>query len=155
MAKRGTTRSFLATVQRSVAKMEANSEEIYQNICLEFYNALSAATPVDTGNLRNSLVASVGGNQQMVTGPGMNPSDSAYRGGAETSIANIMGVKVGDKVSYMYHAPYFRRLEYGFVGFDSLGRYYNQPGRFWVKRVGSQYRSIARSVAARFNMEMK
>lgn len=155
MAKRGTTRSFLATVRRSVEKMEANSEDIYRNICLEFYNRLAKATPVLTGNLRNSLVASVGGNQQMVTGPGNTSGDMAFRGGAETSIANIMSVKIGDKVSYMYNATYFRRLEYGFVGYDSLGRYYDQPGRFFAKSVGAQYRSIARSVAASFRMQMK
>lgn len=155
MAKRGTTRSFLADVRRGIENLEESAEVIFQNICLEFFNRLSAATPVLTGNLRNSLVVSVGGGQQLVTGPGNNPSDATYRSGAETSIANIMNVKIGDKVSYMYQATYFLRIEYGFVGYDSLGRYYNQPGRFFAKGVGAQYRSIARRVAASFKMQVK
>ena len=32
------------------------------------------------------------------------------------------------------NAAYARRIEYGFVGEDSLGREYNQKGRFFVRK---------------------
>lgn len=155
MAKAGTTRGFVQAVNKWTKETEERSETAFQNTVLEFYDALRDATPVDTGNLRNSLVASVGGSQQMVTGPGLNSSDSGFRSGAETSIANIMNAKLGDRISFLYSATYARRLNYGFTGYDSLGRYYNQPGRFWIQRVGAQYRSIARRVATALRMQMK
>lgn len=155
MARRGTTRGFLQSVNKWTKETEERSEEAYQNGALDFFDALSAATPVDTGNLRNSLIAQVGDNISTVTGPGNTSSDSTYRSGAEDSIRNIMNLKLGDKVSYVYLAPYFRRLNYGLSGFDSLGRYYNQSGRFWVEQVGSQYRSIMRRAATRLKMASK
>ena len=155
MAKRGTTRGFLNSVSAWTRATEERSNEAFRNGALDFYDALSDATPVLTGNLRNSLVATVGGSTTTVTGPGRNPSDSAYRGGAEQSIANIMNAKVGDRISYMYGATYFRRLNYGFTGFDSIGRFYSQAGRFWVQTVGARYRSIMRAAATRLRMNMK
>lgn len=152
----GTTRGFLQAVNKWTRETEERSETALQNTALEFYDALRDATPVDTGNLRNSLIASVNGPAAAtVTGPGNNPSDASFRSGAEQSIGNIMNAKLGDKISYVYLATYARRLNYGFVGFDSLGRFYNQAGRFWIERVGSQYRSIARRVATALRLQSK
>ena len=155
MAKRGTTRGFVDSVNQWTRETEERSEQAFRNGALDFYDALADATPVLTGNLRNSLVATVNGETSIVTGPGSNPSDSTFRGGAETSISNIMGAKLGDRISFMYNAPYVRRLNYGFTGYDSLGRFYNQAGRFWIQRVGARYRSIMRAAATRLRMQMK
>lgn len=152
----GTTRGFLAAVNKWTKETEERSTEAFQNGALDFYDELSKATPVLTGNLRNSLVAQVNGEGvNTVTGPGSNATDSTYRSGAEQSISAIMGLKLGDKVSYVYHATYFRRLNYGFTGFDRLGRYYNQAGRFWVQTVGMRYRSIMRAAATRLRIASK
>ena len=131
------------------------SEMAFQNGLLDFYDALADETPVKTGNLRNSLVATVNGNTTTVTGPGNTSQDSTYRSGAESSIANIMSAKLGDKVSFFYNATYARRVNNGFVGFDSLGRYFNQAGRFWIERVGARYKPIMRGAATRLKMAMK
>lgn len=155
MAKRGTSRGFVQAVNKWTLATEQRSNEAFRNGALNFYDELSKATPVLTGNLRNSLVATVNGNTSSVTGPGNSSSDSTFRSGAETSIANIMNAKIGDKISYMYNATYFRRLNYGFTGFDSLGRYYNQAGVFWIQTVGARYRSIMRAAATRLRMKMK
>lgn len=152
----GTTRGFLQAVNKWTREQEERSETALQNTALEFYDALKNATPVDTGNLRNSLIASVNGPASAtVTGPGNSPSDDTFRSGAEQSIANIMSAKLGDRISYVYGATYARRLNYGFVGYDSLGRFFNQAGRFWIERVGSQYRSIARRVATALRLASK
>lgn len=155
MAKRGTTRGFSQAVNKWTLATKERSNEAFRNGALDFYDALSAATPVDTGNLRNSLVATVNGSTATVTGPGASSSDSTFRSGAETSISNIMSAQIGDRISYMYNATYVLRVNYGFVGFDSLGRYYNQPGRFWIQSVGARYKSIMRAAATRLGMKMK
>ena len=152
----GTTRGFLASVSKWTKETEERSLEAFQNGALDFYDELSAATPVLTGNLRNSLVARVGGEgTQTVTGPGLTPSDDTTRSGASQSIAAIMSAKLGDRISYIYNATYARRLNYGFTGTDSLGRMYNQAGKFWIERVGGRYRSIMRAAASRLRMKMK
>lgn len=151
----GTKRGFVQAVNKWTRETQERSEQAFRNGALDFYDALARETPVLTGNLRNSLVAHVGGVTQTVTGPGANPSDSTFRGGAEQSIANIMNAKLGDKISYVYHATYARRLNLGFVGFDKLGRFFNQPGRFWIERVGSRYRSIMRAAATRLRLAVK
>lgn len=152
----GTTRGFLQAVNKWTREQEERSETALQNTALEFYNELRDATPVDTGNLRNSLIASVNGPAAAtVTGPGSSPSDSSFRSGAEQSIANIMTAKLGDKISYVYSATYARIQNYGYVGYDSAGRFRNVAGKFWIERVGSQYRSIARRVATALRLQSK
>lgn len=151
----GTTRGFLQAVNKWTKATEERSTEAYQNGAIDFYDALSRETPVLTGNLRNSLVAHVGDATMTVTGPGLTSGDNTNRSGASESIANIMRAKLGDRISYVYHATYARRLNNGFFGVDSLGRSYNQAGRFWIERVGAQYRSIMRAAATRLRMDMK
>lgn len=151
----GTTRGFLKSINQWSQETQQKSEDAYRNGALDFYDALERATPVLTGNLRNSLVAHVGDATGTVTGPGANSGDDTFRSGASESIANIMRAKIGDKITYVYHATYARRLNNGFVGTDRLGRFYNQAGRFWIERVGSQYRTIMRAAATRLRMAMK
>lgn len=147
----GTTRGFLQAVSKWTKQTEARSEAAFQNGLLDFYDALSAATPVLTGNLRNSLVASLngGGAISTVTGPGNTPSDSTFRSGASQSIATIMSAKIGDRVSFRYGAVYAMRVNYGFTGVDAAGRMVSQPGRFWIESVGARWRSIMRNAATR------
>lgn len=44
---------------------------------------------------------------------------------------------------------YARRVNYGFTGFDSKGRYYNQPGRHMVEHVIAELPALADQVVAR------
>lgn len=152
----GTTRGFLSSIAKWEKGTMDAARDVFRNGALDFYDALAAATPVDTGNLRNSLVAHKNGiNISTVTGPGDTSSDSTFRSGASQSIATIMSLELGDKVTFVYHASYARRLNYGFTGYDSLGRFYNQPGRFWIERVGARYKSIMRASASRFGFKLK
>lgn len=155
MAKRGTTRGFSRQVNKWTLETEQRSEDAFRNGLLDFYDELRAATPVDTGNLRDAWVASDNGRAMTVTGPGDSPGQSSGRSGISQSVATIMAAKLGDRVSFMNHATYFLRLERGFVGPDSLGRVYNQPGRWFAARVGARYRSIMRAAATRLRMAMK
>ena len=145
----GTNRSFLSSVNKWVKETEERSDDAFRDGSSDFYDALRNNTPVLTGNLRDSLVAHVNsrGDETTVTGPNFS--------GAAISKANLASLKIGDRVSYVYHATYARRQNLGFVGLDSLGRYYNQAGKFWIERVGASYRSIMRAAATRNKMRMK
>lgn len=41
-----------------------------------------------------------------------------------------------------YTVPYARRVNYGFVGTDSLGRKYNQPGQHFLDQVVADWETI-------------
>lgn len=80
-------------------------------------------SPVDTGFLRNSF--------QITLNTLPNIGDTGIGiGGLSGAIA---GIKLSDTVYLSFTASYAMRLEYGFEGMDSLGRLYNQSGRFWVR----------------------
>ena len=90
--------------------------------------------PVDTGFLRNTFVAGANGAQNL-TGP------DAY-------VLAIAGADLGGSVFGGWTAAYALRMEYGFVGTDSRGRTYNQPGNFFALNASQQWQAIvARNVA--------
>ncbi len=109
---------------------------------LDFAIELNEAAPIDTGFLRSSLTAGINGN--IPQGPNA-AYGSVYNDQRLLSV--IDQLKLGDRITLVYQAPYARRLEYGFSGYDSLGRYYNQAGRFWISATGAKYRSIMRRAA--------
>jgi hypothetical protein len=49
---------------------------------------------------------------------------------------------------------YAKRLEYGFVGTDSLGRYYNQPGRFFVTDTCKRWPQIVQKVTSDLGVKL-
>lgn len=69
--------------------------------------------PVKTGNLARSVVVSTTPPNVVTTGP--------ISGNISSGIADI---KPGDTIYIGYQANYARRMNYGYVGTDSLGRYY-------------------------------
>ena len=80
-------------------------------------------SPVDTGFLRNSFNITLNA----------LPSIGDTGIGLEGISGAIAGIKLTDTVYLNFTASYAMRLEYGFEGKDSLGRLYNQSGRFWVR----------------------
>lgn len=92
--------------------------------------------PVDTGNLRRSLLASTS-------------AMPAIRSGSETfsdnsgQIALVVGSASANDTLYLgFQAAYARRMEYGFVGEDSLGRNYNQAGNHFVSLAVQKWQQI-------------
>lgn len=79
------------------------------------------------------------------------PTGRGARGVNPTSRLNFVAaqIQIGDVYYLGNTAKYARRLEYGFVGTDSLGRTFNQAGRFWVQGVMNQATAIAREAAIR------
>lgn len=99
--------------------------------------------PYDQGFLRASLVVLVNKDPPAPDRTQENSSNS-YNA-AEIQLA-IAGAVAGDRIVAAYTMEYARRLEYGFVGTDSLGRQYNQAGIGWTAKATQQWKQIVREV---------
>lgn len=144
MARRGpgTTRGFVQSVRKWAKECEENALETTKRAALDFRDHMLELTPIDTGNLRSSLVLGLNGNTP--SGP-----HNAYMSDDNETRARavVASMQIGDKVSFDYLAPYANRVNYGFHGQDSLGRMYNQTGRFWIQEAGADWPKIVRRAA--------
>lgn len=119
------------------------SDEVQRSVLRVFHRAATllgeelakprpeGATPHLTGNLIRSLLAKV--NDTVSVGG----SDDEYSG-TDVGLA-IAGAALGDSVTLGFQANYARRQNYGFVGEDKLGRYYNQSGAHFVERAAAMW----------------
>lgn len=90
--------------------------------------------PVVTGELRDSLVIDAGG--RLLIGA------EAYR--ELTTLPPFKG-----NIRWGWTVPYANRINYGFTGMDSIGRYYNQAGVHYIEYGESLAPRIARDEARR------
>jgi hypothetical protein len=132
------TQPFDVQIAQWVAKAKGRTREF----CIEFVQDLAEevvrATPVKTGFLRASWWASIG-----------TPT-SAAGGGSVAAMSLVAAAIVPGDVYYMMNgAAYAMRVEYGFIGQDSLGRNYNQPPRAFVRGTVARAGDIAEAAAAR------
>lgn len=96
--------------------------------------------PIDTGNLRRSLMAST------TAMPSVKQDQSEFTDqGVEMVIA---GAELGGTVYLGFQANYALRMEYGFVGADSLGRMYNQAGFGFVSATAQRWLQIVAEAEA-------
>lgn len=98
--------------------------------------------PIKTGFLRATGQAGIGA---MPTGP-TQPGEGKPQTGAYTLVIN--NAKVGDTLYFGWTAAYARRMEYGFVGTDSLGRTYNQAGFGFVRLAVQNWQQTVKQVIA-------
>ena len=133
--------SFSAQVDEWVRQTERRLEMVFkESVQTLFEEAQKPAgeggnMPIDTGFLRNSFVAGLNGTTSL-SGP------DAY-------IAAIAGANIGDVIFGGWTAAYARRIEFGFVGKDSLGRNYNQTGRGFARKAAMRWPQIVRESADR------
>lgn len=93
--------------------------------------------PFDTGNLARSIQASTSAMPTTAAGPFAGSNVGAVTATLQPDQAIWIG----------YQAAYARRMNYGFVGADSLGRVYNQAGNYFVEGAILQWRSfVAESI---------
>jgi hypothetical protein len=59
--------------------------------------------------------------------------------GPDVYVTAIAGMEIGEVMRFGWTAPHAMRMEMGFVGEDSLGRTYNQAGRYFVSRNAEQF----------------
>lgn len=153
------TKSFTDQVQEWADKTKSNLEWVFRESASRVIREMQRVgpsvahpgggdgghLPVDLGFLRASLIATL---NAPATGVKVNNGDVhvSYSEGPTQLI--ILGAKLGDSIFAVYTAAYARRMEYGFVGNDSLGREYHQSGYGFVRLAVQQWPHIVQAVVA-------
>ena len=125
---------FKLSLQKWAGGVKDKLEAIARQSCMELAERVVNATPVDTGFLRGSWQPSIGG-------------PASFGAQAETIAAVVSGLKLGEVFMMRNNAVYAMRIEYGFVGTDSLGRHYNQQGRYFVTQNVAAWPTIVADMA--------
>lgn len=121
------------SIEQQRAVISASIQDVIEAAQLPV--AQGGRMPVDTGALRNSLVSELNG--------------SEVARGAESYTLVAAQIEPGDTARFGWTAEYSLRVEYGFVGEDSLGRTYNQQGKFFVEGAAAQWQGIVAKNAGR------
>jgi hypothetical protein len=135
--------SLRAWQEKTTAQLQALARVATQDLAERVIDD----TPVDTGNL-------VGNWQPSLSAPNLEVTDGALGNGYAQSalVATIQQFKAGEVFYYTNNAAYARRIEFGFVGPDSLGRVYNQAGRYMVTKAVAAWDSIVDGAAVKLGM---
>jgi hypothetical protein len=138
--------SFAAQVSEWCQQVEGAAEAVFQTAAQAVANevreplASGGRMPIDTGNLRRSLMASTSAM------PTIKPDQETFSdSGLELVIA---GAELGSTVYLGFQAAYAARMNFGFVGEDSLGRVYNQTGFGFVDAVAQRWPQIVAAAEA-------
>ena len=94
--------------------------------------------PFKVGNLARSLLASKQGMPNVADGP--------FAGSNIGLVAATL--KADETVFIGYQAIYAARMNYGYVGADSLGRVYNQQGNYFIEGAVAQWPEIVKAAVA-------
>ena len=128
--------------RRAQAQILAVKRGAVQELAKEMTTTIpnGGRVPVKTGNLARSLVMSTG------TIPMTAKAGTVFA--SQDFGADLLNVELGETVYLGYQANSARRMNYGFVGTDSLGRNYNQAGHGFVEAAAAKWPSIVARVAA-------
>lgn len=139
---------FLATVTEWTKDVEFLLTRIFRESVKEL--AVELLTPVQqggllpyrTGNLQRSFWLST--SSFAVTAANQQKFD-----GMQDFVSVADSLYIGDVAYLSLRAAYARRRNYGFVGEDSLGRFYNDEGTGFVERTALAWPSIVDRVTRR------
>lgn len=124
-------------LDRMLAIFQTSAEMIFNDM-----TEPGGRVPRVSGNLARSVIAST----EMM--PTIKPEAQDYPDTSAESIGVILGVDLGETVYIGFQAAYAARVNYGFVGTDSLGRLYNQMGRGFVEAAQQDWpQTVARAEA--------
>lgn len=143
----GDGQSFAAQVSEWASAELDRAEAVFQTAAQDVANEVrnpvadGGRMPVKTGNLRRSLMASTS-TMPLIREGAQQFSDA----GVEMVIA---GAELGGTVYLGFQAAYAARLNYGFVGEDSIGRTFNQTGYGFVDAVSQRWPQIVAAAEAR------
>lgn len=121
---------FDVQVDRWIDKAKGRATDAYRATALLALARVQQLTPVDTGYLRAHWTISL--DADVVPGRLENP---------EEVVSNL---QLGEPFYIVNPTVYARRIEYGFVGEDSLGRHYNEKGRHMMVQTIQEMPIIAR-----------
>lgn len=124
-------------LDRMLAIFQTSAEMIFNDM-----TEPGGRVPRVSGNLARSAIAST----EMM--PTIRPEAQDYPDRSAESIGVILGADLGETVYIGFQAAYAARVNYGFVGTDSLGRLYNQIGRGFVEAAQQDWpQTVARAEA--------
>jgi hypothetical protein len=129
-------------LESTALKLDAVARQTAQEMSLKVVQA----TPLDTGFLRGMWQPFV--NQPTFASSYASPSGGEPSGGVSVADISVTanGMQAGDQFWLLNATVYAKRLEYGFVGTDSLGRTYNQAGRFFVRDTCKKWPQVVQQV---------
>jgi hypothetical protein len=117
--------------------------------CQDLAEKVVDGTRIDTGFL-------VANWQPALDAPDLSEVEGLGNGYAQSRIGVVVAqIKAGDVFYYTNNAAYARRMEHGFVGYDSLGRYYNQKGDHNVIGAVAQWTLIVNEAAVKLGLATK
>ena len=141
--------SFAAQITEWAQQTEGAIEAVFQDAAQTVFNevrtpvAAGGRLPLKTGNLRRSFMASTA---EM---PSIKQGKETFSDMAGASELVIAGAELGSTVYIGAQAAYAARMNYGFVGEDSLGRVYNQAGFGFIEAVSQRWPQIVAASEAK------
>lgn len=138
------TAEYDAGIDKWLASVKADLKAVARQSIYRLCFSVVSDTPVDTGFLRGMWQPSIGDMPEAKEGAALDPGGALA---AADLAVKIAALELGATFYYSNATVYARRLEYGFVGTDSLGRNYNQAGRFFVTNNVARWPSIVETTA--------
>lgn len=135
--------SFAAQVGEWASKSEARITAV-RNTAIDMLAAEMSNTipnggrvPFDTGNLARSILASTQGMPKTAEGQ--------FSG---SNVGLVTATLAADQPVWLgFQAGYAKRMNFGFVGADALGRVYNQSGYHFVEGAIAEWGNIVAKAA--------
>lgn len=131
---------FSAQIAGIIEGYKDKMDKLVRTASYDLIELIVRQTPVKTGFLRGSWYVSIGSPESANPGSGNTVA---------TIGAALESAKAGDTIYFMNGAAYAMRLEFGFVGQDSLGRTYNQQPRAFVRSAVVRWPTIVAAAAQR------
>lgn len=135
------TEYSFATLDRWAAATEARMDAIVggatERVISEAQKPRSEGgnMPVITSFLRNSVKSSLNDSKALI--------------GPESHVLIAGQMEAGDVGEFEWSAEYARRVNFGFTGTDTLGRYYEQTGAHFLEYATLQWQDIVREETAK------
>jgi len=153
LRKQGSSRyqsRFATDVEDWVNRTKEQMDYIFREATMMTIDEMQTPEPIgrlpyDEGYLQKSLFVGVN-----VNAPPANRKKKDGFGDYNRTNAKIIvsQADAGDTIVATYTMIYARRLEYGFVGTDSLGRTYNQRPRLFMKLAAQNWeKNVEKAVA--------
>lgn len=127
---------FSVDVSDWIERAKARSSAAFRATAMGAVERVKELTPVDTGFLRANWVDLRPGEAEPT------PFAAQFVGKA------IEASEAGDVIIIANPVKYARRIEFGFVGEDALGRKFNQPARGMVAQTVLEVPKIAEEAVA-------
>lgn len=136
---------FANQVDAWVQQTEKRMNAVFRLSTQKVITYMQENVPYQDGFLRASLVVLV---NQDPPPPNQSQEDGMGKYTDAYMQLQIAGAVAGDRITAAYTMEYARRLEFGFVGTDSLGRHYNQPPRAWTRLAAQMWKKFVDEATA-------